>query len=213
MTDKSDDEDHFLQNFGGEALTPNDSSCENWRARGNETPRPSDFSRFFTHEWRRERVEARHLKYCSLCKEWLVAQEFDENSASADGLQPLCIRCNVRPPRREATPKRDKYELFARAYKKGRAAEDEAETRKKATAREVRKRIEAAAAYASERYRRSIAVDPIEVSRKLFQRKRYICHVTGVPLTEACFLEHHVLTFHLKDCNRVEIMCSQCKLV
>ena len=132
-------------------------------------------------------------------------KNFSINSNTVDQLAVYCLNCNEK--RRNRKKKIDKYESYLHAYNK---SEDE---KQKAVYREVERRIFFAAKEAQKRYNKKFKVDNVEISRKLFQNKNYICNVTGNILTPECFLEHHTLTFQLsKDKERIEIIASQCRV-
>lgn len=208
------------------------AECGDWRKSAQDfktdgmVNRP-DFSRFFTNDWRTQRVEAKHLKFCpgETCRQWLPLHSFSANNNMSDKLDVYCIKCNQskrheRNNRSQGKFKReegkrsiDKYEMFVKAFKNSQPPRSENVIREEAISREVRKRIEDAAATAIRRYRKKFKVDYTEISRKLFMGGKHICNITGQILTPECFLEHHTLTFALnKETKRIEIICSQSRV-
>lgn len=114
----------------------------------------------------------------------------------------------------------DKYELFRDAHEKAHPAPalDPQEEAERARMREIKKRVLEAHAAAQKRFRVAVQVDPTEVSRRLFMRKKFVCTVTGEKLTPECFLDHHSITFELRDAEDenkqvrqvMDIICSDC---
>lgn len=218
-----DDCDYIDEGAGEEDVDFSRSSeCCDWRKSAAQfrdegmVHRP-DFSRFFTNDWRTERVAAKHLKFCpgDKCRQWLGLHHFAANNNMSDNLDVYCISCNQakrneRMPHRSRPMTTDKYEMFVKAYREATPALQPDNTREMAISREVNKRITDAANYARTRYKKKFAVDNIEITRKLFQGGRHFCNVTGQALTPECFLEHHTLTFQLNHATkRIEIICSQ----
>ena len=115
-----------------------------------------------------------------------------------DGLDTYCVACNQR--RREDRKTRtepitiDKFELWKRKRQNNAAPPESAERQKM---KELNCRISAAISDAELTLGRSIKVDPIELSRKLLMRQRFVCTLTGLPVTIECFLAHHSLRFTL----------------
>jgi hypothetical protein len=214
----------------GGALFPSPSFEDDFgRAEDDFAPRaPAD------DDWRQAKVAANHLKFCpgDQCRVWLPLHSFGANPNTQTGLDIYCIGCNARrrterkSGQRAACPphamRLDKFEVFAGRYKGEtveRTAEDAAED---AVSREVAKRIASALEDAEKRFNRRIPIEPDEVSRRMFMRKRFVCNVTGQVLDPRCFLDHHSLTLELRQAvvpdakgrNRhvVDIICSDCRL-
>ena len=124
-----------------------------------------------------------------------------------DKLDVYCISCNQRS-RRTKRKKIDKFEAFVAALNK---EDDDQESNN--IEREVDRRIMQAAKDAQKRYNRKFFVDKADITRKLFQHKKFVCCVTGSVLTQQCFLDHHTLTFQLSSGkDKTEIVCSQCRI-
>ena len=183
--------------------------CNDWRASAKEfqnsrEPVKLDFSRFFNNEWKTAKMAAKQLKFCpgESCRQWLPLFQFCENANTPDRLDVYCFTCN----RRNRKKKIDKFEAFVMR------SEDEALGVN--VLREVDRRIMIAAKDAQRRYNQKFYVDKVDISRKLFLFKRFICCVTGSVLTPRCFLDHHSLTFQLSatDKNKIEIVASQCRI-
>lgn len=199
-----------------ESFDSADASNKNWREsarifrESGEISSPKlDFSRFFSSEWKYAKINAKQLKLCpgENCEQWLPLYNFAANSSTDDKLDVYCMKCNAR---RKQNRKRkiDRYESFVQASTKS------DEDKQKAVYREVERRIAHAAKEAQTRYGRKFTADHVEISRKLFQNKAYLCNVTGNTLTPECFLEHHTLTFQLsKEKCSIEIIASQCRIV
>lgn len=181
-----------------------------------------DFSRFFSNDWKNAKVAAKQLKFCpgEYCRQWLPLFQFGENDSMNDKLDVYCISCNQRS-RRIKRKKIDKFEAFVAALNKD---EDEQQYINNVNnvnnmnninniEREVDRRIMQAAKEAQRRYNRKFFVDKADITRKLFQHKKFVCCITGSVLTQQCFLDHHTLTFQLSNGkDKIEIVCSQCRI-
>ena len=109
-------------------------------------------------------------------------------------MQSMHKRLNSRAQSKGGTYSRnvvDKFKLFEKKHN----TEDSRE-------REVIKRIDMAAVEAKGRFKRTLDIDSAHVSQLLFDRgtrNRYICNVTESPLTRQCFLDHHSITFEVRE--------------
>lgn len=193
-------------------------ACLDWRReaesfrRSGQGERP-DFSRFFANEWKGAKVAARQLKFCPGrdCGQHLPIHMFASNAGAPDRLDTFCLNCNAS---KEAT-RTDKYELFSRSYRLNAPQKDTEKIREQAIWREVKKRFDRAAQDAAVRYGVRVPLDPLDASRRLFQGGKWICNVTGQVLSFECFLEHHALTYEVRngaDGRRVvDMVVSQCR--
>jgi hypothetical protein len=212
--------------------TKGPSDPEDWRQESRnfkEKEQRPDFSRFFVNEWRSAKMAAKHLKFCpgENCKKWLPLYNFAANWNMADKLDVYCITCNLnkrnerntlfRPNKLKRKKKEeyiqvDKFELFNEAYNKNAPPLDLKTLKDIALKREMVKRIDDAAKFAINRYKKKFKYDSTEIERKLFQGGKYICNITGQILTRECFLEHHQLTFeYKKESKKIDVICSQCR--
>lgn len=168
-------------------------------------------------EWKNARVAAKHLKFCpgERCKTYLPLYEFGSNWNMEDNFDIYCIKCN-QMKRVEKQSKRKSSEVVHdsfKVFKQMKTSQLESEENKM---REVFKRIDLASVEAKGRFKREIPADPEEICKKLFGSRKYTCNVTKEPLTPECFLEHHSITFEVReraDKKKVlDIICSDCCL-
>jgi hypothetical protein len=112
-----------------------------------------------------------------------------------DGLDVYCTACNQR--RRGERRGRvesvvvDKFELWRRKQ----ACVAPPEDHERASMQELHRRIAASVKDAELTLGRELKLEPTELSRKLLMRQRFVCTLTGRPLTVDCFLSHHSLRF------------------
>jgi len=174
-------------------------------------------------DWSVAKVAANHLKFCSgeHCKSWLPLHAFGSNYNMCDGLDIYCITCNtnyrngkrveriVKPALDTKPVIKDKYCAFKEQYESDVFAETQT--------REVEKRIRQAGIEAKGRFKRDVQIDSSNVCRKLFSDGLYKCEVTNEPMTPACFLDHHSITFELRENGEgkkfVDVICSDCKKI
>ena len=172
-------------------------------------------------DWGVAKVAANHLKFCSgeHCRSWLPLHAFGSNFNMADGLDIYCIKCNTNYRNGKRTELntnpsakpvlKDKYCAFKEQYESNVFTETQT--------REVEKRIRQAGIEAKGRFKRDITIDSSNVCRKLFSDGLYECEVTGETMTPACFLDHHSITFELRENEEkkkvVDVICSDCKRI
>jgi hypothetical protein len=129
------------------------------------------------------------------CNSSLPLSSFAPNSNMPDGLDVYCSACNQR--RRGERRGRvesvviDKFELWSRKQTAASTPEDP----ERASMQELHRRIAASVKDAELTLGRELKLEPTELSRKLLMRHRFVCTLTGRPLTVECFLSHHSLRF------------------
>lgn len=132
-----------------------------------------------------------------------------------DGLDIYCIDCNNRKKnekyeeRKPVKPKiTDKFVDFCEKYETDERFE---ENRR----REIYKRIKMAAIEAKGRFKRDITIDPDEIIEHIFEKNNYTCTVKNERLTTSCFLDHHQITFEVRENQKgqkvLDVICSDCE--
>lgn len=166
-------------------------------------------------------------KYCpgDLCCEIRSLSQFGYNANMPDKLDTYCVDCNIRK-RREREQKRtlismgfysiDKYEQFKIQQEHGMWNKGFLNIIKPINKspyvlkRDVIREIDSILLEARKKYKYVIPFTAIEVYNIIFTGK-LICNVTGLPVTPACFMEHHSISV-VRNKNVIDIKCNKCSL-
>lgn len=161
-----------------------------------------------TKQFFKNQKAAHHLKFCpaDVCRSWLPLHFFGTNLRMSDGLDRYCLRCNQRQSERQQKG-RDKFEIFSQEF--------ERDPYNTSRVREVYKRIDQAVLDARGRFKQKLPIDPEDVYQVLFGKGKLVCDITGHLLTPECFLNHHMLTFEVREhasregCKVLDVICSE----
>lgn len=190
-----------------------------------------DFQRTLASEWKNEKIAANLVKFCpgETCREHLPLHHFASNANMSDGLDIYCTTCNAK--RREErklsrvntttttttinTTIGRKCVVIPDLFEKSVSTKVDttsSDTGEDPVFREIHKRISTAVKEAQLRFRKKLPIEPSEISRHLFLAKKVFCKVSGAPLTPACFLDHHSITFEVVPLEnnkcKADVICS-----
>ena len=161
------------------------------------------------------------MKFCpgDACGVWLPCYQFAINHNTGDGFDTYCVECNKR--------KRESKRIFRERFSNPESRDDSVEIedafvsfcKSKDAMEESKKnarfdsytrtllKIDRALVKARLHQGFSTPFDSSMLYSKLFNGRKLVCDITGQPITESCFADHHDLEFK-RNGKRLDVICT-----